>query len=363
MKICIDAQSVQKEIKGIGYYTLNLIKALAVVDPSNEYYLYCRKRFFDGKRNLPELPAKNFKLIIDRFGRSAYKCVNSVDVFHTSDASTVRPRCQKFVLTIHDVINKTYPADRSSEDLQKQDRDLKRVVREADLILTDAESTKRDILQYYSVSRDKIKTLYPGINTEIFLLLPDKKAEIKFHNKYQIKKKYILFVGTIEPRKNIDNIIEAYNIMDGHFKEDYQLIFVGSGDAYLNKMQQKAKALNLQGQIIFTNYIPREDLNYFYNYCRLFVYPSHYEGFGFPILEAMSCAKPVITSNISSCKEIVLDNAIVVDPDSVEQIKESMEHILLDEGLYKSYSAASKKRSESFSWKSTAETFLRYINE
>jgi glycosyltransferase involved in cell wall biosynthesis len=194
----------------------------------------------------------------------------------------------------------------------------------------------------------------------IYKPLENKKEIEGIKRKYGISKKYILFVGTIEPRKNLLRLLSAFEKLKNKFKE-YQLVIVGQIGWMTEKFFEKLKNLpeNVKRDIILTGYIPREDMVFLYNGCELFIYPSLYEGFGIPVLEAMSCGVPVITSNVSSLPEVGGDACVYVNPYDEEDILYKMEKVLSSEELKNEMSKKGLERAKLFSWEKTAEKTLK----
>lgn len=165
MKIGIDIRSTLKKQTGIGKYTLNLIKALAGADASNGYYLYSRKKFLDFKRRLPSLPGANFSHKVDYFKKGPGRVLPDLDVFHTSSYDLDKPKGARFIVTIHDVIIKAYPYGHSENTIKEIDKNLDRVLDEADILVADSRNTKSDLMGFYGVDEKRITVIYPGVNT------------------------------------------------------------------------------------------------------------------------------------------------------------------------------------------------------
>ena len=212
----------------------------------------------------------------------------------------------------------------------------------SDAIIVDSQSTQKDVSTFFSIPENKINVVH---------LASDMKPRNGYlPSKYGIKGDYLLFVGTVEPRKNLLRLIEAFNQLDPKLK----LVIVGVS-GWDNKAVYKTKNPN----IIFTGYVPEKDLPIFYGNARLLVYPSLYEGFGIPILEAMHCGCPVITSNISSMPEVAGDAALLVDPYSVEEIKRAVQRLLGDVKLRKKLIDNGYRQASRFSWEKTANETIK----
>ena len=212
----------------------------------------------------------------------------------------------------------------------------------ADAIIVDSQSTKSDILAFFSIPEDKIHVVH--------LASDMKPVNARLSPKYGIRGDYLLYVGTVEPRKNLLRLIEAFTQLD----QELKLVIVGVS-GWDNRAVYKSKNPN----IIFTGYVSEEDLPAFYCNAKLLIYPSLYEGFGLPILEAMNCGCPVITSNISSMPEVAGDAALLVDPYNVEEIKSAAQKLLSDGMLRKKMVARGFRQARRFSWEKTADETLQ----
>jgi len=357
MKIGIDIRSTLKRSTGIGRYTFNLINALARIDPTNEYLLYSVKKFLDFKRHLPALPGKNFCHYVDYFKKGPEDIMPEVDVFHSSSYDLKRPRKARYIVTIHDVIIKAYPYGHSKKTIDDIDEMMKRVLKEADILVADSNSTRSDLINYYDVNPDRIEVIYPGININKAWqkrgeFLPPEKGE-----------KYILFVGTLEPRKNIDGLIKAFDFLKKNYGIEHKLYIVGMKGWMFEDIFKAYNESEFKRDIIFKGYVSDNALEELYRRADIFVYPSFYEGFGFPILEAFSFGLPVVTSHTSSCGEIAGGYALTIDPSNYREIGEAILKLINDEELKISLRCKAPERAREFSWDKTAKAFLRLFTE
>jgi glycosyltransferase involved in cell wall biosynthesis len=345
MRIGIDIRSTLKKRTGIGQYTLNLINHLAQVDCYNSYFLYSKKKIFDRKRKLPRLPGENFVHIVDYFHRGPGRAMKKIDIFHSSSFDLDAPKDSKLVLTIHDVIIKAYPLGHTKDTIETVDRQLRSILQRVDLIIATSHSTKDDLLKWYAVNPQSVHVVYPGVNDWI---VPESDK----------KKEYLLFVGTLEPRKNVEGLIRAYSILKKDFGIDNKLVVIGMKGWMYDSVFKLTNELGLKSDIIFKGYVASRELSYWYNKALVFVYPSFYEGFGLPIIEAFKCGAPVITSNVSSCAEVADGAAILIDPDSPQQIARAMADILFDRTLREDLIRKGIERSKEFDWDTSARKIL-----
>jgi len=366
MKIAIDIRSTLKKRRtGVGQYTYNLIKNLALIDSKNQYSLYAKKRLFSLGKKLPDIRAKNFRFKIDRFNRGLDKSLGKVDIFHTPSQDLLDISGAKIVVTVHDLIFKTYPEGHSEDALKNAEEQVLNTVSKADKIICYSKSTVSDLKKFYDVDDKKIKLIYAGIDGEVFYPMDYQQID-KAKNKLQkfgINEKFILFVGTIEPRKNIGNLILAFNNLKKQNKIPHKFVIIGmKGWNYENILELYEKS-EFKNEIIFLDYQPNETLKNFYNLADVFVYPSFYEGFGFPILEAFSCGAAVITSNTSSCKEVGEGAALLTDPTNVDELTQSIFNVLSDERIKNNLKNRGLEKSKMFSWQKTAQQTLEVYRE
>ena len=361
MKIGIDIRSTLKTKTGIGYYTLNLVNSIAGVDSDNSYYLYSYIRPFDLKRKVPRLPGNNFKHRIDRFRFRPDIKMSDADVFHTSsyDAPDFKSGRTKLVSTIHDIIPLVYREGYPEEVLENLENKVRATLKRSDLVVVDSINTRRDLEEKFSHHAGKIRVAYPGRDESFSPITDKEKIRECIKQKYGISKEFILFIGTIEKRKNVKGLIQAFCELKRERKIPHSLVIIGKkgwgGEPALDLLQSLGEFKN---EICLPGYIKREDLVLFYNAAELFVYPSFYEGFGFPILEAFSCGVPVITSSTTSCGEIAGDGAYTLVPGDIAALKEAICTVLYDKATRDDLKSKGFNRARMFSWENTAREFV-----
>lgn len=350
MNIGIDIRPTLKQRTGIGQYTLNLINALAKIDKENRYLLYSKKRLIDRKRKLPKIPGVNFQHRVDYFSFGPERMLKDADIFHASSFDLKKPKHAKLVLTIHDVIHKVYPTVHTPETIASTDRQLKEILPQTSMIITDSQTTKDDFLKWFFFKADRIKVIYPGVNPWFY---PEDTG----------KEKWLLFVGTIEPRKNLKNLIRAFYLLKREHQLPHKLVVLGMKGWMFEDIFKLVGELKLGDDIVFKDYIANEDLRPWYNQAEVFIYPSFYEGFGFPVVEAFACGVPVVTSNTSSCAEIAKGAALLVDPQNFGELSEAILRIVKDEDLKRELIAKGLDRARQFSWEKTARQILSVFLE
>lgn len=235
--------------------------------------------------------------------------------------------------------------------------------KQAEVIFTISQSSKRDILKYYQVPEERVIVTYPGIKQESVIMKQESGIE-EIKNKYGISDKYVLFVGTIQPRKNIERLIKAF---DRVLKEDrhtnLQLIIVGKRGWLYESILKRPKELGIEEKVIFLNFVPDEELDILYRNALCFCLPSLYEGFGLPVLEAMKRGCPVITSKVSSLPEAGGEAALYFNPESVEDIAEKITELINNESLREKFIQKGFEQVKKFSWKKTAQETLELLQE
>jgi len=389
MKIGIDVTMLVYAGSGVANYTFNLVKNLLKIDKKNEYRLFYSS--FRRPKNfyyLDELKKIGGKIYKYPFPPSLLKIIwgklniipielftGKVDVFFFSDF--LRPPLltgTKGITTIHDLTWKLFPEYHTQEVISAHEKKLEKTIKYQDEIIADSQSTKQDLLRLYpQIDLNKVHVIYPGIG-EKFKPIKDKEKIKKVLQKYNIfPPNFLLYVGAIEPRKNLETAIKVfYQLINSEIassssppRDDmslrakrnnlysyWQFLIVGRAGWKNEKVFQKVKELGLENKVKFIGYVDDNDLPYFYNGCRVFVYLSKYEGFGLPPVEAASCGKMVLMYENSSLKEIFESGyPFAKEGEELKTLKEILE------GEYDI-----KKYLREFSWKNYCNQFLNIIN-
>ena len=361
MRIAINCRSfLLRHPTGIGRYTSNLVRCLEEIDKGNEYYLYAKKGIFDSKRTIPKVASRNFLVKIDRLNRGLDRTLGKVDVYHSPSPDSLNISHARIVVTVHDFVYKAYPQGHTPQTLQTTEQQFRDIVAKASKIICCSENTRRDLHQYFKLDKEKSCVIYQGVDKEMFYPLSPPQRDVA---RGAIEAKgvhlpFILFVGTVEPRKNLANLIRAYALLKEQKKFDGQLVCIGMQGWMSEDMSGLRETLESKNDILFLGYLTNEELRYFYNMAEVFAFPSFYEGFGFPILEAFSCGAAVVTSNVSSCPEIAQDAALKIDPFQCEEIASAIERILTDSHLKSELKQRALKRAGDFSFLDTARKTL-----
>ena len=263
------------------------------------------------------------------------------------------------IVFCHDIIHRVY---RRSDKYWLLSKLLYSGLKKAEFIIAASKSTKRDLVKFYSIPEERISVIYEGINHKKFK--PDNSGSSSIYQKYKLPPmyRYVFHISSETPRKNVDGLIKAFYQLKTKYKLTDLKLLKGGNPQYQKdrkRLLNLIKQLGLQEEIIFLDYIPEEDLSKLYNIAELFVFPSFYEGFGLPVLEAMACGTPVITSNISSLPEIIGNAGIMVNPKNIDSIARAMGEILTNERLREDMISKGLKRAGTFSWKIAAGETLK----
>ncbi|MFH1761064.1 MAG: glycosyltransferase family 1 protein [bacterium] len=372
MKIGIDVSSVQTRMAGIGRFTYDLASHLVRMDQKNEYVLHGVSFSLDYQRlvplgrfpnvtlNLYKIPGniKRFYWNKLRFP-SVELLTGKMDVFHATEF-VMPPFKKKKVVTIHDLIFKRFP-QYFPKYVLKMDNVIKKSVEAADIVFTDSKSTKRDVEEFYHKEESRVHVVYGGVNKD-FRKIDRTRFSAVLGNKYNINDDYILFVGTLEPRKNIIMLVKSYMLFKEKTGLKTKLVIIGKKGWYYNEIFAAIEESRWKDDIVFLEYVDDRDLPYFYSGAKAFVYLSLYEGFGLPVLEAMACGTPVITSNCSSIPEIVGSSGLMVDANDMEKAAFYIEKLLIDKDFHGQNSESCLKRAGFSSWEESAKKVISLYN-
>jgi Glycosyltransferase len=365
LHIAIDAHSVGTRLGGNETYATNLIEALAEVDSVNRYTLYVTRReaverFGNRWPNvrvrltLPHTPLVRIPLTLSVELRR-----RPVDILHVQYTSPPFTPCP-VVNTIHDLSFEHLPETFKRRSWRQMRLTIRRSAQSAAHIITDSEYSRNDILTTYSLPPDRV-TATPLAASSRFRPVGDSSELERVRKKYGISGDYILTVGSIQPRKNMPRLIRAYAQLcrEAKLESIPKLIVAGKRAWLFDDTLDAAENSAVRDQILFVGYVPEEDLPALYTAAKCFVYPSYFEGFGIPTLEAMRCGTPTITSDRTCFPEIIGDAGLMVDPFDERAILEVLVRVLGDEKLRKELSEKGTKRASLYDWKETARQTLK----
>jgi len=367
MIIGIDAACLsvkEKQLKtGVYHLTYNLLKQICLLDKKNQYLLYSfspipREIFY----NLSKVTKARVLLPKKCWMSLRLSCemlLRKPDIFLGLGQALPFYHPSKNIVFVYDLAFENYP-NCYPYSWHRLSRQTKYAVAHADKIITISNSTKKDLLNLYGVDKNKIEVIYPGFDS--FFSPKDKEQVEKIKAKYKLKNPYFIFIGSLKPIKNIPRIIEAFAEFSKKIRVGYDLVLIGS-DFWLDKdIVKKIKNLKLETKVKNLGYLPRENLPALYTGAVSLISPALYEGFGIPLLEAMACGTPVITSNISSMPEVVGKAGILVNPKSVNQITEAFLRIVKSEKLKEQLAKRGLLQVRNFSWSKFSLGVLKLIN-
>lgn len=288
--------------------------------------------------------------------------LDEMDIFFGTNYRGMFRESVKTIITIHDMVYKYFPETIGGENLKYFTKQLPKIAKKADMLIADSESTKRDIIKYLDVSEEKIRVIYLGVDS-MFKPLTDMGTLTSVRKCYNLPEKFILFLGTIEPRKNIQGLISAYIKLCDEKNFSHDLVLAGDISRGKNCLKNLKKDSRLIEKIHFIGYVDERNLPGLFNLADIFVYPSFYEGFGLPVLEAMACGVPVVTSNTSSLPEVAGNAAVLIDPHSIDDLAEGIRCVLSDNELRQSLIKRGLERAKLFTWEKCARDTMQVFKE
>lgn len=365
-RIGIDARKVQDF--GIGTYIRNLVQGLAELDQENEYVLLTGPQ---GREELADLP-DNFRTLIERSPVYSLReqAVLSwrlarlrLDLYHSTHYVLPLYVPSRVVVTIHDIIHLLYPQFLPNRlAFVYAQRMMRRSLNRANGVIAVSENTKSDLMEYFTVDSEAIRVIYNGVDETFRTKLSEEDLD-RWFRQLDIRRPYLLFVGNPKPHKNLDRVIQAYAraLEIGTF--DGPLVCVGDRTAAQFKLRQRAEQLGIADRVRLLGHVAQEVLPALYQGASLFLYPTLYEGFGLPVVEAMASGTPVLTSNTSALKEIGSGCAHLVDPLDTERMAKAIARIMGDDEYRESLAEKGLDRSRDFRWPLTAERTLELYRE
>jgi glycosyltransferase involved in cell wall biosynthesis len=379
MKIAIDIRALQDRIhSGVQEYLLCLLEEIFKIDQENKYLLFSSGKNKLIREDIKELLKKysNIKIkhlnypnklqaVCWRFLNwpNLNKFLERPDVFFAPNIN-ILPRhiLKKTIITFHDLSFKRFPEFFSYKSrLWHWFIRPEFLAKESKKIFSVSESTKQDIEYFYNIQDEKITTIFLGKRGDLKPIEKSIRTLEKIAHKYNLPNNFILFLGTLEPRKNIVAIIRAYNLLRNCNPElgKYKLVLAGPKGWLFGRIFHEIQKSKYKKDILFLGPIDRSERIYLYNLAKIFVYPSFFEGFGLPLLEAMSCGLPIITSNRSSLSSVIGEGGIMVDPYRFSEITWAMELLLNDPILRKKLGKKAIQIAQKFSWENCAQETIK----
>ena len=380
MKIAFDAVPlISDRITGIGWCEAGQTTAIARLHPENTYAynFFSRKDDHIKMERIKPFAGSNIGVNLVHGSGFVYRTASTfipvpysryfgkdTDLTHFFNYIVPPKVCGKTVVTVHDMVYKAFPETVRARTKYMLDLGLKKSMKRADLIVTDSEFSKREILKYFPQHEKKLRVVPCGVDLEKFrpCETPERIPDVK--KSLGIEGDYFLYLGTIEPRKNLERLIGAYNIFVQRAGSDAPKLVLAGGKGWLyDSIFAKVTDLGLSGKVIFTKYVPSEDMNPLMCGAAAFVFPSIYEGFGMPPLEAMACGVPVLASDAASLPEVTGDCAVICDAYSEESIAEGLYRLFSDTALRDDLSRRGRERACGFTWDNSAEILYSVYKE
>ena len=377
MRIGIDIRCLEGQKKtGVEEYAINLLKNIFELDRKNEYVLFFNASKGDDLEldwisKYPNVKIKGFRYPNKLFNLFVWyfnwpkidRLIGGVDIFWMPNINFgAFSKNTKLILTMHDLSFEIMP-----ENFPWKTRlwhfliNPKKLCQRADKIITVSNSTKNDLEIFYKIHPRKIIAIHSAVSGDFGIIDRNNMRLLKIKDEYNLPYNFILYLGTIEPRKNIVGIIKAYNQirkLENPELDKYRLVIAGAKGWKEKRIKEEIEKSPFRSDIMTLGFVKAEDKPYLYNLASLFVYPSFLEGFGFPPLEAMNSGVPVITSNNSALPEIVGEAGVMIDPEKPDELYKAMREVLLNKDLRNNLREKGLKRAENFDWQKSAEEFL-----
>jgi len=370
MRIAIDYRSALSQRVGVGRYTHNLVRSLSRLDQENEYILF--SFLLKGYRSrilAASAPGSNFTLLsapiptrmtrflANRLSIPIEKLIGHCDIAHFPEPYPFRSRVGKVIVTVHDVSFELMPEMFTRDTVSIFRKQMEVVLRRADEIVAVSERTKKDLMDLYGIDCGKIHVVLHGVE-ESFRPMKEGEGLGEVRDRYGLPEKFVLQVGTLEPRKNHKRLLEAYRLMCEKHTAEHSLVICGKRGWLDEDIYKAAGGPGLEGKVAFTGYVSDEELPFIYNLASAVVYPSLYEGFGLPVIEGMACGRPVLTSSRGAMAEVAGEAALFVDPEDVDEMADGLRRLLYDEPLRERLIKAGLERAARFTWEETARQTL-----
>lgn len=363
MRIGIDVRLIFHQQAGISWYTLRLLQALSQIDQDNEYVLLQHRRQPD-----PLIDAPNFTSVtlltpahhrFEQWPLSLETRMLGLDLIHSPDFIPPLHNQIPAVCTVHDLAFLLYP-NLVTADSARYYGQIELAVKRANRIIAVSNSTRNDLVKLLGAPESKIDVIYEAADPIYQPIDRQSARQSLLSAGISVPDRFILFVGTIEPRKNLGTLLRSYVKLRNAYGVDVPLVLAGAPGWLSNDIGDLVVSLNLSDHVLFTGKIPESaQLRALYNLAIMLVHPAYYEGFGLPPLEAMACGTPVVCSDAGSLPEVVGDAALMANPEDVDEWTVAMHRLLEDDRLAAELRDKGLQRASSFSWKKAAHDTLQ----
>jgi alpha-1,3-rhamnosyl/mannosyltransferase len=362
MRIGLDGQPLIKPRTGVGHYTFELARALAALRPEDSFELIAPAAFpasiSHETETIPNLRMVGVEpnVLMRRWwsiGLSRYLRRARLDLFHGTNYQLPLMNARGKVVTVHDLSIFTHPETHDARVARRARRRLPMFLRAASHIITPTQAIKDELAARFNLDPARITVTHEAPRRSFFPVNREDTADVR--QRLGIENEFILCVGTIEPRKNLQTLVRAFERISHQIDRRLQLVITGGEGWLTNDFDRLLRESHFRQRILLTGYLDDEELRSLYSSCRVFVYPSLYEGFGLPPLEAMACGAPVIASRIRAHEETLKDNARLIEPMDDSALAKAIVDILEDEKARESLVKAGLAHVAKFSWRKTAE--------
>lgn len=378
LKVIVDATPILPKPSGVGFYVANLINSLYALQAQEDFQLEIAyqpglKKWLQGDLSYPDtltqyshirvlpLPVRIYNLLLASSFKPALaqfeQYYGNSDIVHGTNYSVYPCQHSKNVMSIYDLTFVKYPQFTNSV-VKKYIKQVKQCLTWTDLIVTISENSKKDIVEYFQVNPKNICVTPLASQYHLDYLTNVDIEPFKKIVKYNFAQPYLLFVSTIEPRKNIITLIDAFNLLKQKYRIEHQLVLIGQKGWHYKPIFEKIAISAWKSSIHHLDYLPNELVAFFYKNADVFVYPSYYEGFGLPVLEAMNLGAPVVTSNTSSLPEVVGNAAILIDPHDPTSLAAAILQVISDAQLRNQLINRGKEQAKLYSWEKTAKATI-----
>ena len=360
MRIGIDCRLPYYQGGGISKYCQLLVKSLATLDRENEYVIFHSRK--DTKTYLPK-SGSNFRRVnlatpchhrFERWSLGIELLRQSLDAMHSPDFIPPIFGADRHIITVHDLNFIHYPEFLTPGSRRYYNKQINWAVKKADHVIADSYHTRDDLISILAVDPLKITTIHLAADP-LFSTIPAPEEIEATLKRYELPNDFLLFVGTLSPRKNLNTLVKSYAQLSSEAAVELPLVLVGSKGWLYGEIFQQIENLGISNRVVFIDAVSDLELVHLYRSASMLAMPSYYEGFGLPVLEAMNCGCPVLASDRSSLPEIAGDAAIFVDPDDVDGWSQAILSVLSNADLREDLVEAGYERSNHFSWMRTAE--------
>jgi glycosyltransferase involved in cell wall biosynthesis len=371
MRATIDYTPAIQQHAGIGRYADELTRALLALDTGDIWQLF----YVDPEGRIPTPPLDalprtvlhqankpwRLRVLLSTYLRRGQdRTIGATEIFHATDHLLPSLHHTRSVFTLHDLTPLIFPTAHTRLNRHYLQLMLPRFLRETDMIVAVSEATRRDVLARFSLPPQRVRVVHHGVNAHFKAVSPEAGRQMR--DKYRLPDRYILSVGTIEPRKNLIVLLEALHVLQQHDPE-LQLVIAGKRGWHSEPFFERLETLGLTDQVRLLGFVPDEELPTLYSLAEVFAFPSIYEGFGLPVLEAMACGAPVVCSNTSSLPEVARDAALLIAPEDGRGWIAALQQVLDNASLRTDLQQRGLRQAARFTWTQTAQQTLALYRE